>query len=311
MVRYILLRLVGIIGVLWLIGTITFFLMHAVPGGPWDEEKASLSSETRELMMRKYGLDLPLSGQYVRYWTNLLQGDLGVPYQSPSETVLSLIGRAWPVSVQLGGMAMALAILVGLPMGVLAAIRQNTWIDHLTTALATFGLVVPNFILAVFGIWVFSLILKWLPPGGWESPRHWIMPVIIFALSPIAIVAQYTRAAVIQAKSSDYVRTARAKGLTGTTIVFRHILKNAMIPMLTIIGPMAGALVTGSIFVENIFRIPGIGRFFSQSVFSRDYPMIMGLTLLYAVIVALAYLITDLLYVVVDPRIDLTKKSQS
>lgn len=311
MVRYILLRLVGIIGVLWLIGTITFFLMHAVPGGPWDEEKASLSPEMQAVMLRKYGLDQPLSSQYLQYWGNLLQGDLGIPYQAPSETVLGLIGRSWPVSMQLGGMAMLIAIGFGIPMGMLSAIRQNTWIDHFITAFATFGLVIPNFILAIFFIWVFSLIFKWLPPGGWDSPKHWIMPVITYSLSPIAIVAQYTRAAVIQAKASDYVRTARAKGLHGSTIVFRHILKNALIPMLTIIGPMAGALVTGSIFIENIFRVPGVGRFFSQSVFTRDYPMIMGLTLLYAVIVAFAYLITDLLYVAVDPRIDFTKKSQA
>ncbi len=304
MVRYILLRIVGIVGVLWLIGTITFTLMHAIPGGPWDEQKATLPAEIKLNIMRKYGLDRPWYEQYFGYWANVLQGDLGIPYAAPTETVTKLIARSWPASIQLGLMAITLAFAVGLPLGIIAAIKQNSWVDRLATALATFGIVTPNFVLAILMIWLFSRTLKVLPPGGWEGPKYWIMPVITFTMGPMAIAARYTRASIIEVMRSDYVRTARAKGLLERNVVLRHILKNALIPMLTIMGPMAGYLVTGSIFVESIFRIPGIGRYFSQSIFQRDYPMIMGLTLLYAVLVAISFLITDMLYVAVDPRID-------
>jgi len=307
MTRYLLLRLVGIIGVIWLIGTITFFLMHAIPGGPWDETKGSLPPEVKENISRKYGLDRPLAEQYLGYWANLLRGDLGIPYSSPTETVTSLIARSWPVSVQLGLYAVILAFLLGLPLGLIAALRQNSWIDHLATALATFGLVTPNFVLAILLIWLFSRTLGWLPVGGWESPKHMILPVVTFALGPMAITARYTRTAILEVLHSDYIRTARAKGLLNRTVVVRHILRNALIPMITVLAPMAGLLVTGSIFVESIFRVPGIGRFFSQSIFQRDYPLIMGLTLFYSLIVAVAFLITDLLYVAADPRIDFEK----
>ena len=307
MTRYLLLRLVGIVGVIWLIGTITFFLMHAIPGGPWDETKGSLPPEVKENISRKYGLDRPLAEQYLGYWANLLQGDLGIPYSSPTETVTSLIARSWPVSVQLGSYAVILAFLLGLPLGLIAALRQNSWIDHLATALATFGLVTPNFVLAILLIWLFSRTLGWLPVGGWDSPKHMILPVVTFALGPMAITARYTRTAILEVLHSDYIRTARAKGLLNRTVVVRHLLRNALIPMITVLAPMAGLLVTGSIFVESIFRVPGIGRFFSQSIFQRDYPLIMGLTLFYSLIVAIAFLITDLLYVAADPRIDFEK----
>lgn len=307
MTRYLLLRLIGIVGVIWLIGTITFFLMHAIPGGPWDETKGSLPPEVKENISRKYGLDRPLAEQYLGYWANLLRGDLGIPYSSPTETVTSLIARSWPVSVQLGSYAIILAFLLGLPLGLIAALRQNSWIDHLATALATFGLVTPNFVLAILLIWLFSRTLGWLPVGGWESPKHMILPVLTFALGPMAITARYTRTAILEVLHSDYIRTARAKGLLNRTVVVRHILRNALIPMITVLAPMAGLLVTGSIFVESIFRVPGIGRFFSQSIFQRDYPLIMGLTLFYSLVVAVAFLITDLLYVAADPRIDFEK----
>lgn len=307
MTRYLLLRLIGIVGVIWLIGTITFFLMHAIPGGPWDETKGSLPPEVKENISRKYGLDRPLAEQYLGYWANLLRGDLGIPYSSPTETVTNLIARSWPVSVQLGSYAVILAFLLGLPLGLIAALRQNSWIDHLATALATFGLVTPNFVLAILLIWLFSRTLGWLPVGGWDSPKHMILPVVTFALGPMAITARYTRTAILEVLHSDYIRTARAKGLLNRTVVVRHILRNALIPMITVLAPMAGLLVTGSIFVESIFRVPGIGRFFSQSIFQRDYPLIMGLTLFYSLVVAVAFLITDLLYVAADPRIDFEK----
>lgn len=304
MARYILLRLIGIVGVLWLIGTTTFFLMHAVPGGPWDEREGFIAPEVKENIRRKYGLDKPLYQQYFGYWANLLRGDLGIPYSSPTETVTEVIARAWPPSIQLGSMAIALALITGLPLGLVAALRQNSWIDQVATAVATFGIVTPSFVLAIFMIWIFSRTLGVLPPGGWDSPKHYIMPVLTFAVGPMAIIARYTRSSILDVIHSDFVRTAQAKGLHSSAVVRRHILRNALIPMLTIITPMATLYVTGSIFIEGIFRVPGIGRFFVESIFVRDYPMIMGLTLFYALLVAIAYLITDLLYLVADPRID-------
>lgn len=310
MLRYILLRLLGIVGVIWIIGTITFLLMHAVPGGPWDESKSALPPEIKENIRRKYGLDKPLHEQYVGYWQNLIQGDLGVPYSAPTETVTGIIARSWPVSFQLGLYAISLAFLIGLPLGIVAALRQNSWIDHLATTLATFGLVAPNFVLAILFIWLFSRTLGWLPVGGWESPQHMILPIVTFAMGPMAITARYTRSAVLEVVHSDYIRTARAKGLLSHTILLRHTMRNALIPMLTVLTPMAGLLVTGSIFVESIFRVPGLGRFFSQSIFQRDYPLIMGLTIFYSLIVAVTFLVTDLLYVAADPRIDFQKSVQ-
>lgn len=307
MIRYIILRLFGIVGVVWFIGTITFFLMHAVPGGPWDESKATLPPEIKASIERKYGLDRPMHEQYFGYWTNLLRGDLGIPYSSPTETVTGIIQRSWPVSMQLGLYSVVLAFLLGLPLGVIAALRKNTWIDHVATAIATAGIVTPNFVLGILLIWLFSRTLGWLPVGGWDTPRHMVLPIIAFAMGPMAITARFSRTAVLDVVQSDFVRTARAKGLRSHAVVTRHILRNALIPMLTVLAPMAGLLVTGSIFVESIFRVPGIGRFFSQSIFQRDYPLIMGLTIFYSVIVALAFLITDLLYVAADPRIDFQK----
>jgi len=308
-IRYLIQRIIGIVLVLWMIGTVTFGLMHAVPGGPWDESKGQLPVETKELIRHKYGLDRPLHEQYVEYWVNVLHGDLGIPYSAPTETVTGLIARAWPVSLQLGLLSVVLAIAIGLPLGMIAGLRHNTRVDHAATLVATLGLVTPNFVLAIVLIWLFSQTLRWFPPGGWDSPEKMVLPVVCFAIAPMAITARYTRSAILEVVNADHVRTARSKGLPERTVTRRHILRNAMIPIITVIAPLSALLITGSIFVESMFRVPGIGRFFTQSIFQRDYPLIMGLTLFSALIVAVAFLVTDLLYVVVDPRIDYDRRS--
>jgi ABC-type dipeptide/oligopeptide/nickel transport system permease component len=211
------------------------------------------------------------------------------------------------VSFQLGLYSIVLAFIIGIPLGLVAALHQNSWVDQIATGMSTIGLVTPNFVLGIFLIWIFGTTLHLLPVGGWDKPSQMILPVIAFALAPMAIAARYTRTAVLDVVHSDYVRTAHAKGMGYGRVVRSHILRNALIPMITVLAPMAALTVTGSIFVESIFRIPGIGRYFSESVFHRDYPLIMGLTLFYSLIVALAYLATDLLYVVADPRIDFNK----
>lgn len=310
MFRYIVYRIVGLVGVLFLVTVITFSLMHAVPGGPFDEEKMPLSAEAKANILRKYGLDRPLYEQYGRYMWNALQFDFGIPFQSPGETVTDLIARTWPISMQLGGMGLAVAFSFGILLGILSAIRQNTWVDYGTTVIATLGITVPSFAISILFIVLFATIWRVLPTGGWGGPETWIMPVIVYALGPMAIVARYTRSSILENLRMDYVRTARAKGLRERSVLFIHVLKNSLIPLLTIMGPMLPGVMTGSLFVEGIFRIPGLGQFFVTSIFERDYPMIMALTLLVAVLIGIVYLITDILYALVDPRVRYVRGSK-
>jgi ABC-type dipeptide/oligopeptide/nickel transport system permease component len=265
-----------------------------------------LSEEAKANILRSYGLDKPLWQQYLLYVGNALRFEFGYSYQSPGETVAQLIGRVWTVSLQLGALTLAVAIPVGLGLGILAARHQNSWVDNFVTLLATAGIVLPTFVVGILLILLFSNSLHWLPTGGWDEPKTWIMPVIAYALGPTGIIARYTRTCVIEGIGTDYVRTARAKGLAEGAIMRRHVLRNAAIPILTIAGPLVPDLLTGSIFIETIFRIPGLGSYFVTSVFQRDYPMIMTLALLAALVVSLAYLTTDLLYLVIDPRIRLS-----
>lgn len=305
MARYILIRLGGLVAVLLVVSFVTFVMMHLIPGGPYDEERMPLTPEAEVNLRRAYGLDRPLWEQFLGYIGNALRFDFGSSYQSPGETVAQLIGRVWTVSFQLGALTLAVAIPVGLVLGIVAARWQNSWIDGLVTLLATAGIVLPTFVLGILLILLFSTTLHWLPTGGWEAPSTWIMPVVAYALGPVGIIARYTRGSVIEALTADYARTARAKGLAEGRVVRRHVLRNAAIPILTVVGPLVPDLLTGSIFIETIFRIPGLGSYFVTSVYQRDYPMIMTLSLLAAAVVSLAYLATDLLYLAIDPRIRL------
>ncbi len=307
MARYLLGRLAGILIVFFIVSVVIFLLMHAIPGGPYNEDKVPLSAEAKANYLRKYGLDRPLVEQYFLYMGNALRGDFGVPFQSPTETVTGLIARTWPVSASLGIAALLVAIPLGLLLGILAAARQNTWLDYATSATATLGLTVPNFVVAVWLVLLFAVQLKWLPTGGWGQWYHYIMPVAALALAPMALTARYTRTSILEVSRSDYIRTARSKGLTDRQIMVRHTLRNAMIPLLTILAPQIPNLITGTIFIESIFRVPGLGKFFVSSILGRDYPMIMALLLLVAVLWSLVYLLTDILYTIVDPRVRLGK----
>ena len=304
--HYLVVRITAILGTLLVISFFVFAVMHAIPGGPFDEEKMPLPPASKANILRSYGLDRPLSEQYVRFVWNVAHLDFGVSYQSPGESVLHLLSRVWPVTMQLGGMALAIALAGGLFLGVTAALRQNTPVDYLTTGVAVFGLVVPHFVLGSLLILVFSTLLGWLPAGGWESPRQWLLPVLTYCLAPLGLVARYTRVSVLEVLGADHVRTARAKGLATRRVVMRHVLRNALVPLLTVIGPLFPDLLTGSIFVEGIYRVPGLGRYFVTSVYDRDYPMIMGLALLAALLVSIMYLVSDLLYLIADPRIRYT-----
>ena len=213
------------------------------------------------------------------------------------------VGNPWPVSVHLGLMALVVALSGGLILGILSAVYQNTWIDYLASLSAIFSIVTPSFVIAVGLTLVFSLWLHWFDTGGWNSPKDWVMPVVAMALGDMAVIARYTRSNMIETIRADYVRTARAKGLTETSVVVVHVFKNALIPLLTITGPMMANLITGSFFIETIFRIPGLGRYFTTSVFARDYPMIMATALLWSSLIVVIYVLTDIMYALADPRI--------
>ncbi len=310
MIRYILQRLAGLIFVLFAVSVITFGLMRSVPGGPFDLGEQPVSAATQAALEAKYGLDGPVWLQYVRYMGNALQGDFGVPFQAPNLTVLELIGDAWPVTLAIGAPTILISYIVGTFLGVTAAVRQNTWLDYVVSFGATLGLVLPSFVIAIWLILIFSVNLNWLPAGGWTGdfgrPKEYILPVIAYSLTPTALVARYTRASLVDTLGADYVRTARSKGLAERFVLLRHAGRNALIPCVTVLLPEIPNILTGSIFIEAAFRIPGLGRFFVTSTFTRDYPMIMALVLLIATLWGVTYLITDLLYTFLDPRIRLT-----
>jgi ABC-type dipeptide/oligopeptide/nickel transport system permease component len=303
-IRYIAQRFLGLVGVLFVISVVTFVIMHAIPGGPFDPYQMPVSPSTQQYLDAKYGFDKPLYEQYARYMWAALHGDFGIPFQSPSETVIELIARTWRVSVILGGIALLLSYSLGILLGFIAAVYQNTWVDYLSVTFAVLGIVAPSFVVSLLLLYVFSIWLDLLPTGGWgDSWQQIVMPVLAFSFGLTAIVARYTRSSVIEVLRSDFVRTARAKGLSRTAVLQRHVLRNALTPIVTIAGPMFAGVITGTFFIESIFRIPGIGMYYTQSAFERDYPMIMALTLLFAALIVTVYFVTDLVYAWIDPRV--------
>ncbi len=302
MLRYLIRRLLALIPVLLFVALITFALMHIAPGGPWDRERR-LDPAVEANLNAKYHLDQPLPVQFVQYVWGLLHGDLGLSFTNPGFSVQEVIGRGIGVTAQLGLLAAALAIALGVPLGVLAALKHNSLIDYGSMFFAIAGYTTPSFVLGIFLLVLFAVHWHALPPGGWGRPAAMIMPVVTLAAAPTAILARYTRASMLDIRGQDYVRTAYAKGLRERTVVVRHMLRNALLPIITVLGPVTAALVTGSFIVETVFRVPGIGRLYINAIFARDYPLIMGTTLLYAVAIALFNLLVDLLYSVADPRI--------
>lgn len=291
------------IPVLWAVATITFFLMHAVPGGPFSSDKP-VPPSVQEALDARYNLDKPVYEQYFLYMWDLLHFDFGITFKGNHE-VFDLLKDGFWVTAQLGIMAFIYALVLGMTLGIIAALNQNRFGDYFGVFFATIGTAFPNFIMATFLIIIFSVQLGWTDVLGWEfgNFRKMTLPIISLGTLPAAYIARITRASVLEVLRQDYVRTARAKGLQEHAVLLRHIIKNSMVPILTVLGPIFAFLVTGSFIVEHIFAINGIGKRFVESVFNRDYGMIMGTTLFYAFIVAMANLIVDLTYAVVDPRI--------
>ena len=304
MTGYIIRRVLWIIPVMWAVATITFLLMHAVPGGPFDRER-ELPPEVMENLNKKYNLDKPLYEQYGLYFWDLLHGDLGNSYRSVNQPVTGLIREGWLTTAELGTVAFIYAVVFGMTLGVLAALNQNKIGDYLGVFFATAGAAMPSFIIAVFLVIIFSVKLGWFDVLGWEfgNYRKMVIPVLSLGTLPGAYIARITRASMLEVLRQDYIRTARAKGLAEYVVVLRHTIKNALVPILTVSGPLFAFLVTGSFIVERIFAIPGVGRRFVDAVFVRDYGMIMGIVLFYAAIIAVANLVVDILYAAVDPRI--------
>jgi ABC-type dipeptide/oligopeptide/nickel transport system permease component len=305
MARYIIGRLLGLVFVLFAVSLVTFFLTRAVPGDPFAAGERELPAATQQARAAKYGFDQPLLVQYGRYVWNVLQGDFGVPFQSPSQTVIDLIKDTWPVTIRIGALTILISYPLGIVLGLTAALHRNTWLDYAITFGSTLGMVLPNFVVAIWLILLFSVSLNWLPSGGWGTPAHIVLPVIAYSLLPTSLVARYTRVSLLESLGADHVRTARAKGLAERRVLYWHVARNAMIPFVTIMIPEIPNILTGSIFIEQIFRIPGLGRFFVTSTLTRDYPMILALVLLVAVVWGITYLITDILYTLLDPRIRL------
>jgi oligopeptide transport system permease protein len=307
MTGYIARRLLWLIPILLAITVITFALMHTVKGGPFEQGDSKSSSAARQALNAKYHLDKPVYVQYFHYMKNLVQGDLGPDLVNQGTSVNDIFKANWKPTVVLGLLSAGYVLIVGMGLGILAAIRKNSILDYLSVGFATIGASTPNFVLGILLVTVFAVELGWLPAIGWSTGwTDWkpvILPTIVLGSLPAAYIARITRASMLEVMSQDYVRTARAKGLREQVIIFRHIVRNAMIPVLTLIGPITATLVTGSFVVEFFFAIPGIGRSYVQAIIGRDYPLIMATTLLYAVVIAIANLVVDVLYGVVDPRI--------
>ena len=350
--RYIVRRLLWMVLTMFVVSAITFTLMHSVPGGPFDKEKA-LPPEIIAILDKRYHLNDPLYKQYFDYLSNVIVPKLssvppntsllddaivnikvgdkqwikwmnfGPSFTSRSRTVNDIFRQQFPISAQLGLMALIVAVIIGMPLGILAALKQNSFFDYLGMGVAIFGVSVPVIVMGPILVWIFGVTLKWLPPTGWGAQppfvlgflpsnlgpdffRYAAMPCIALGLGSSAIIARLTRASLLQVVREDYIRTARAKGLTERTVVTRHALKNSLIPVVTILGPMFAGLVTGTFVTETIFGIPGMGKYFITSITNRDYPVIMGTILLYAILLVIANLVVDVLYGFLDPRIRYT-----
>ena len=304
MPKYIFKRAIMSLVTAFLVATLTFFVMNMVPGGPFLAEKA-VTPQAQAAMEAKYGLDKPLFQQYTTYMTGLLKGDFGLSIKKRGRTVSQIIGTKFPVSAKVGALALVLAVCTGIPLGAIAAFNRGKFIDNLLVVLSTAGIAIPSFLSSTILIYVFTTKLNWLPSLGLKDAKSYIMPVMALALYPSFYMARLMRSSMLDVMGQDYMRTAKAKGVTTFKAIFKHALRNAILPVITYLGPLLAALMTGSFIIEKIFNIPGLGSEFVSSITSRDYPMIMGTTIFLAVFIIIMNLFVDIAYAIVDPRIKL------
>ncbi|MFT5482652.1 MAG: oligopeptide transport system permease protein [Halieaceae bacterium] len=306
MIEFFLKRLLGAIPTLLIIITLAFFMMRIAPGGPFDEERA-LPPEVEANLKAAYGLDKPLLTQYFNYLSGVVQGDLGPSFKYKDFTVVELIAQGAPVSARLGLSALTLALILGISLGGLAALHQNSWIDHVVMATAMTGIVIPNFVLAPLMALFFGVWLSWLPAGGWGGGelRHLVLPVTSLAIPYVAYIARLTRGSMIEVLRSNYIRTAIAKGIPTWAVLSRHALPAAMLPIISFLGPAAAGLMVGSVVIEQIFGLPGIGQHFIQGALNRDYTLVLGVVVLAATLLIFFNILVDVCYGLLDPRVRL------
>jgi len=301
MKKLLLSRLLQAIPTLWVIATLTFFMTRFAPGGPFDSEKA-IAEEIKVKLESHFGLDRPLLEQYLIYLQNLLHGDLGPSFKYPEWDVSELIATAFPVSLTLGILSLLIALCIGIPIGMVAALRRNSWMDYLPMSLSMAGICLPTFVLGPLLIFALSTNLGVLPPVGWYGPEDWILPSLTLGLFYAAYIARLTRAGMLEILQLDYIRTARAKGANSWRILTKHAAKGGLLPVVTFLGPAFAGLITGSFVIESIFFIPGLGKFFVTAAFNRDYTMVLGTVLFYATLIIFLNLLVDVLQAWLDPK---------
>lgn len=304
MIRYLGKRILFMAISLYLIVTATFFLMHAVPGGPFTRER-NVPPEIQAALERHYGIDKPLSEQYVDYLIRVVTWDLGPSFAEKSSTVNDVINRGFPVSAHLGLQAILLAVFGGITLGVIAALRHNRWQDYTAMVIAVLGLSVPGFILASFYQYFFAIQWGWFPIAKWESFEHTVLPSLALSAMPMAFIARLTRSNMLEVLGQDYIKTAKAKGLNTFTVTVKHAIRNALLPVITYLGPLIATILTGTFVIERIFGVPGLGREFVLSITNRDYTVIMGTTVFYSIFLVVMVLLVDIAYTLIDPRIKL------
>jgi oligopeptide transport system permease protein len=297
-------RILLLIPTLLVIYTLTFVLIHATPGGPWSQGDKPVPPVVLKRLNAAYGLDKPLWKQYLDYLWNILHGDFGPSFSSRSRTVTDIITDSFPVSIQLGLIAMAIALMIGLPLGVIGAVKHNSLLDYLSGFLAIGGISTPSYVTVSLLVLILANTFHLVPTGGWDGifSTKVIIPAFALALYPAAVLARYTRSSMLDVLSADYVRTARSKGITERAVIVRHATRNALLPVMTVSGIVLADVITGSFFVETVYQVPGIGRYFVDSITSRDYPVILGTVLLLGFVVSIMNLIVDLMYPLLDPR---------
>lgn len=302
MITFLLKRVFSIVATMFVLATLTFFLMRVVPGGPFDSDKA-LPPDIKANVEAKFGLNLPTHVQYLHYLNGLIHLDFGPSFKYMGRTVSEIIGDTLPTSMELGLYSLILAIGLGIPLGILSAYKQNSWVDFSSMFVAVAGISLPSYFVGAILIYVFSLRLNIFPPALWEEWGSKVLPTITLGTRPAALIARLTRAALLESIRSDYVRTARAKGLSERVVILKHALRNSLIPVITLIGPLAAYVVTGTFVIEYIYAIPGMGKYFIDGVTNRDYPLIMGVTMVYGFVLVFANLLVDVAYAIIDPRI--------
>ncbi|MBL4938179.1 ABC transporter permease [Clostridium sp. YIM B02515] len=302
--RYVLKRIFSSIITLWVVVTLTFTLSRVIPGGPFDSEKDT-PIEVRKNLEERYKLNEPVYIQYVDYLKNLVKLDLGPSFKQKGVSINEIISRGFPVSAKLGVAAVSLAVIFGLILGIIAALKQGRWPDRVTMFISTLGVTIPAFVIATLFIYFFAEKLRWFPVYGLDTPRHYVLPAIALGGYSMAFISRLVRSSLLDVIRQDYIRTAKAKGLSETSIIIKHALKNAMLPVVTYLGPLVAGVLTGSFVIEKIFTIPGLGRSFVDSIGNRDYTAILGVTVFYSLFLVLCNLFVDLVYAFIDPRIKL------